>query len=792
MSRKTLLSALLVTAVSAQQAGKLSPEVHPKLPTWECTVAGGCVEKDTSLVLDSDYRWVHTDDYTNCKINGLNPAVCPDAETCAANCKLEGVDYAGSGIHVDGSELTLNLFVNRTDGTTSLVSPRVYLLANETTYDMFSLLDKEFTFDVDVSKLPCGTNGALYFSEMLANGGKSSLNPAGASYGTGYCDAQCPTPAFINGEANLESYGACCNEMDIWEANSRATAFTPHPCNVTALYKCSGALCGRTDKYQSVCDKDGCDYNPYRLGDHPYYGRGEGNKVDTTRPFTVVTQFFSNTTAAGEKELSSIKRLYLQDGKLITTSTVNVPGYDSASDTITDEFCAKNKQIFGGVNAFANQGGLRQMGEALGRGMVLVFSVWHDAGSAMKWLDGTFLPEEGHADDIQRDASWTEVRFSNVKSGEIGSTFAVANTTVNIITMTLIKLPSSLSDEAKKNPTLKGHKLVILTPWAPTPGYIESIQSQFPDLIIEYHPSQWTQTESPFPIDEWKDVTIALTFTYLPQPKDAPNLKYLTNSPQISEWLILTYLSFNHRLPHYLSLQRQAHWSRGNFDSIEDATAKTVGILGYGAIGRQTARLATAMGMRVHAYTLHPRPTPESKKDHGWAPEGMGDPDGVFPTKWFSGGSKSDLHTFLGSGLDLLVVSTPLTPGTKHLLGKEEFDILYNSSPPLTFTDETGASSPRGRTFVSNIARGPVINTDDLIEALESGKIRGAALDVTDPEPLPDGHKLWSTRNVILTPHVSGASTRYNERVLAILRENLGRLGEGRRLVNGVSRREGY
>lgn len=80
------------------------------------------------------------------------------------------------------------------------------------------------------------------------------------------------------------------------------------------------------------------------------------------------------------------------------------------------------------------------MGEALDRGMVLVFSVWHDAGSAMKWLDGTFpvgadpetqlgtgrgpcLPEEGHADDIQKDASWTEVKFSNVKSGEIGSTF---------------------------------------------------------------------------------------------------------------------------------------------------------------------------------------------------------------------------------------------------------------------------------------------------------------------------------------------------------------------------------
>ncbi|EAA29878.2 2-hydroxyacid dehydrogenase [Neurospora crassa OR74A] len=395
----------------------------------------------------------------------------------------------------------------------------------------------------------------------------------------------------------------------------------------------------------------------------------------------------------------------------------------------------------------------------------------------------------------------------------------------NNFTMTLIKF-SSLDNETKTNPTLKGHKLVFITPWEPTPDYIDSLQKQFPDLVIECHKSEWRAPgtgagESPFPIEQWKDVTIALTFTYLPQPKDAPKLQYVqlisaganhildhplfketevefctangVHGPQISEWLLLTYLAFNHHLPHYLALQQQAHWSRAKSDSIQDATAKTVGILGYGAIGRQTARLAVAMGMRVHAFTLHPRPTPESRKDRSWAPSGMGDPDGIFPSKWFSGSSKEDLHSFLRSGLDLLVVSTPLTPGTKHLLGKEEFEVLYKASPTVkVMNEETGKVEERGRTFVSNIARGPVVDTDELIEALEKGWIRGAALDVTDPEPLPDGHRLWSTRNVIVTPHVSGASTRYNERVLAILEENLGRVGRGERLVNGVSRREGY
>jgi cellulose 1,4-beta-cellobiosidase len=203
--RLSLLSAsaaLLATGALAQQLGKLTPEVHPVLPTQECTLKGGCVAKNTTVVLDSDYRWTHTvEGQDNCKPAGLNKTLCPDAAACAKNCALEGVDYAGYGIHTSGDMLTLNLFTNDpATGAVKRSSPRVYLLANDSSYDMFHLLDKEFTFDVDMSKMPCGANGALYFSEMLSGGGKGPLNPAGPAYGTGYCDAQCPTPAFINGE----------------------------------------------------------------------------------------------------------------------------------------------------------------------------------------------------------------------------------------------------------------------------------------------------------------------------------------------------------------------------------------------------------------------------------------------------------------------------------------------------------------------------------------------------------------------------------------------------------------
>ena len=123
--------------------------------------------------------------------------MCPDNESCAQNCAVDGADYEGTyGITSNGDSLTLK-FV-----TGSNVGSRVYLMEDDETYQMFDLLNNEFTFDVDVSNLPCGLNGALYFTSMDADGGLSKYegNTAGAKYGTGYCDSQCPRDIkFING-----------------------------------------------------------------------------------------------------------------------------------------------------------------------------------------------------------------------------------------------------------------------------------------------------------------------------------------------------------------------------------------------------------------------------------------------------------------------------------------------------------------------------------------------------------------------------------------------------------------
>lgn len=173
--------------------------------------------------------------------------------------------------------------------------------------------------------------------------------------------------------------------------------------------------------------------------------------------------------------------------------------------------------------------------------------------------------------------------------------------------------------------------------------------------------------------------------------------------------------------------------------------------------------------MDVLAFTLHERPTPESRKDDSFTEPGLGDREGQFPSKWFHG--TEQLNDFLGSDLDLLVITLPLTSLTRGLLAKEQFEILSKK-----------------KAYVSNVGRGPIINTNDLIEALEQGKIRGAALDVTDPEPLPEDHPVWKAPNVTITPHCSGNSNHYNERVLKILAYNLQRRAKGQPVVNEVDR----
>ncbi len=161
-SALALAASLLLSTVSAQQMGMYTKEVHPTLVSYKCTVAGGCKAVNTSVVLDAGYRWSHSvGGYDACSPNGFNASICPDEATCAKNCAVEGVDYKSYGITTNGDSLKLDLYVTE-NNVTKKSSPRAYLLNEKgDKYDMMSLLNKEISFDVDMSKVGCQVNGAL-------------------------------------------------------------------------------------------------------------------------------------------------------------------------------------------------------------------------------------------------------------------------------------------------------------------------------------------------------------------------------------------------------------------------------------------------------------------------------------------------------------------------------------------------------------------------------------------------------------------------------------------------------
>ncbi|KAF2186911.1 hypothetical protein K469DRAFT_705439 [Zopfia rhizophila CBS 207.26] len=366
-------------------------------------------------------------------------------------------------------------------------------------------------------------------------------------------------------------------------------------------------------------------------------------------------------------------------------------------------------------------------------------------------------------------------------------------------------------------PQQKGEKgrthLLCVLPWPQkvSEKIIKEIQDEFPNLELQYvhenleDPSQRLKIEVPEEL--YKRADIIATIKWLPPNASViPNVELIQffsagsnhvtqhpiykdskiplstvsgiHGPQIAEWVIMMNLVHSHKYIYLYELQNKKEWEGITGRAVRDKVGQRVGILGYGSIGRQVARVAQAMGMDVIAYTASRRPTPESKKDNGFIVPGTGDPDGSIPSKWYSGLDKPSLHEFLKQELDLLVICVPLTKDTTHLLSTDEFAVLQQSNP--------------NGTYVSNISRGKIIDQPALIKALETKQISGAALDVTDPEPLPSEDPLWSAPNCLITPHISGSTTVYSERAFQVLRENLRRRRDGCKLLNIVDRKRGY
>jgi phosphoglycerate dehydrogenase-like enzyme len=235
----------------------------------------------------------------------------------------------------------------------------------------------------------------------------------------------------------------------------------------------------------------------------------------------------------------------------------------------------------------------------------------------------------------------------------------------------------------------------------------------------------------------------------------------------IAEYVFASILAFRWRVPHMTHCQRKGEWPSGRWElySRPELRGSTLGIVGYGSIGREVGRLGKAFGMKVLALRRS-----AGRADEGYTPQDTGDPQGTVPDRFYTPGA---LHEMLAQ-CDYVVIALPMTPATEHFIGAAEL----------------GAMKPTA--YLVNIARGAIVDEKALIQALQEGQIGGAGLDVFEQEPLPSGHPLWDLENVLISPHVAGFSPRYDERAAALFGQNMARYLAGEPLLNVVDKDRGY
>lgn len=323
-------------------------------------------------------------------------------------------------------------------------------------------------------------------------------------------------------------------------------------------------------------------------------------------------------------------------------------------------------------------------------------------------------------------------------------------------------------------------------------GVLERLKAVSPQLSIQLAPVSEAEELSD---QQLADVEVLYTRRALPDPERVPNLRWVqfhwagidpfvdhpllraeikittlsgAAVPQMAEFALTMILSLGRHLPQMMKDKDEKQWAEDRFTRYRplELHDSTVGIVGYGSIGRELARLCQASGATVLATKRDLKQLEQS----GYIPEGLGDPQAEIPTRIYP----PQAIASMAAECDYLVLTVPLTPSTRGLVNAKVLEKMKQSA------------------YLIDISRGGVVDHGALVEALKEKRIAGAALDVFPVEPIPESSPLWELPNVILSPHVAGTSGKYLERAADLFAENLRRYVANEPLLNLFDPQQGY
>lgn len=313
-------------------------------------------------------------------------------------------------------------------------------------------------------------------------------------------------------------------------------------------------------------------------------------------------------------------------------------------------------------------------------------------------------------------------------------------------------------------------------------------------VALLVHPAEQARD---VPDEAWASAQVLYTNCVVPEPEQAPQLRWIQahtagidhlwdqpiiqtadvlltttsgiHAPAVTEYVFTMMLAFAHRLPAMVEHKARSEWPSGDRRAFMPRLLRgsTVGIVGYGSVGREIARVAQTFGMDVLAVKRDVRQPVETD---GYVLPGHGDPEGVFFHRLYP----PEALVSMVRECDFVVLAVPLTEATRGMVNAGVLEAMKPSA------------------YLINVSRGGVVDDETLAEALQRRVIAGAASDVFESEPLPSDSPLWKLPTLIISPHLAGAAADYREQAAQVFVENLKRYLARKDLLNLVDRTRGY